>query len=146
MLDLLLRRHMGRRAMHPPSTRLAAALLFTILSAGTLCLPELTQPHATHSAAWLLTSYVFLTIGELLLVPLSLSLIDSLAPPRWRATYAGLYYLAIAAGSQLGSDLARLWGALAPARYFALVALIPLVAMLPLLRYRRALDRLQPAT
>jgi len=144
MLDLLLRRT-GQRAMHPPSTLLAAALLFTILSAGTLCLPELAQPQATHSAAWLLASYVFLTMGELLLVPLSLSLLDSLAPPRWRATYAGLYYLAIAVGSQLGSDLARLWGALAPARYFALVALIPLVAMLPLLRYRRALDRLQPA-
>lgn len=143
-LELLRGRMNRQRTSRRSSTTLAAALVFTTLSAGTLCLPGLAQPHPTaHSAAWLLASYVFLTIGELLLVPLSLSLVDSLAPPRWRATYAGIYYLAIAAGSQLGSDLARLWGALAPAGYFAVVALIPLVAMLLLLRFRRALDRLQ---
>lgn len=144
MLELSRRCMNSGRSSQRPSIALAIALLFTILSAGTLCLPELAQPAATqHSAAWLLASYVFLTMGELLLVPLSLSLVDSLAPPGWRATYAGIYYLAIAAGSQLGSDLARLWGTLAPAGYFGVVALIPLVAMLLLLRFRRAVDRLQ---
>ena len=144
MQEPLRRRLIGQRVSHRPSTALAAALLFAVLSAGMLCLPELAQPHVTpHSAAWLLASYLFLTLGELLLVPLSLSLIDSLAPPRWRATSSGIYYLAIAAGSQLGSDLARLWGSLGPAAYFAVVALIPLIAMLLLLRFRRALDRPQ---
>jgi dipeptide/tripeptide permease len=86
---------------------------------------------------------VLLTVSELLLVPLSLSLVESIAPPRRGATYTGIYYLGVAAGSQLGSDLARLWGALAAPLYFLLIALIPLVACGLLLALRQHIDSTQ---
>lgn len=125
-----------------PSTEIGVALVLTAMSFLLLVIPEVLQPEAArHHAGWLLGSYVFVTFAELLLLPLSLSLVEAIAPPRRVATYTGIYYLGVAAGSQLGSDAARLWGTIAAPLYFLLVACIPLVACGLLFVLRHYIDR-----
>jgi POT family proton-dependent oligopeptide transporter len=138
-----LRRWLGRAGLiKTASGELKLALLLASVSMLILVVPELrTQQQVRLSAVWLLASYGLLTCSELLIVPLSLSLIEALAPPHRRATYTGVWYLGVAAGSQLGSDVARAWGALSTPRYFLLVALIPLAAYALLLGVGRHLDR-----
>lgn len=48
--------------------------------------------------AWLLGHYLTMTLAELLLAPISLSLVSRLAPARWSGVMFGLWYAAAAVG------------------------------------------------
>lgn len=61
------------------------------------------------SPAWLTGCYVLLSVAELLLAPMSLSLITQLAPPGKSALMVGLWLAATASGNALASALGHLW-------------------------------------
>jgi proton-dependent oligopeptide transporter, POT family len=56
---------------------------------------------ATTSIFWLVVAYLFHTLGELCLSPVSLSYISKLVPSRMIALMFGIWYIAIAIGNKL---------------------------------------------
>lgn len=61
------------------------------------------------SAMWLVASYGIITIGELCLSPMGLSLVSKLSPPRLTALMMGGNFLAISIGNKLSGILASMW-------------------------------------
>lgn len=63
------------------------------------------------SAWWLIGTYGVITIGELCLSPMGLSLVSKLSPPRLTALLMGGWFLATSIGNKLSGVLAGLWEA-----------------------------------
>ena len=61
------------------------------------------------SAMWLVGSYAVITIGELFLSPMGLSLVSNLSPPRLTALMMGGWFLATSIGNKLSGVLASMW-------------------------------------
>lgn len=61
------------------------------------------------SPLWLIASYGVMTIGELFLSPMGLSLVSKLSPPRLTALMMGGWFLATSIGNKLSGVLATLW-------------------------------------
>lgn len=61
------------------------------------------------SALWLVAAYGVITIGELCLSPMGLSLVSKLSPPRLTALMMGGNFLAISIGNKLSGILASMW-------------------------------------
>jgi proton-dependent oligopeptide transporter, POT family len=58
---------------------------------------------------WLIASYGVITIGELFLSPMGLSLVSKISPPRLTALMMGGWFLATSIGNKLSGILASLW-------------------------------------
>jgi POT family proton-dependent oligopeptide transporter len=61
------------------------------------------------SAWWLIGAYGVITVGELLLSPMGLSMTSKLSPPRLTALMMGGWYLATSIGNKLSGVLAKNW-------------------------------------
>jgi len=61
------------------------------------------------SSWWLIASYGVITVGELCLSPMGLSLVSKLSPPRITALMMGGFFLAISVGNKLSGMLSGLW-------------------------------------
>ncbi|WP_155284643.1 peptide MFS transporter [Capnocytophaga felis] len=61
------------------------------------------------SALWLVAAYGIITLGELCLSPMGLSLVSKLSPPRITALMMGGFFLSTAIGNKLSGVLARMW-------------------------------------
>ena len=102
-----------RKRKKEPSTptKIAIGLVVTALSA----LVMVGAVHATNdlsmkaSSWWLIMSYGVITIGELCLSPMGLSLVSKLSPPRITALMMGGFFLAISVGNKLSGMLSSLW-------------------------------------
>lgn len=62
------------------------------------------------SPNWLITTYLVLTFGELLLSPMGISFVSKVAPPKLKGTMMGGWFVATAAGNLLVSIPGFLWG------------------------------------
>ncbi len=58
---------------------------------------------------WLIGSYFVITIGELCLSPMALSLVSKLSPPRLTALMMGGWFLSTSIGNKMSGVLAALW-------------------------------------
>jgi POT family proton-dependent oligopeptide transporter len=71
--------------------------------------------YATHNGTekgsmwWLVGCYGVVTVGELFLSPMALSLVSKLSPPRITALMMGGWFLSTSLGSKLSGVLASLW-------------------------------------
>lgn len=61
------------------------------------------------SALWLVVAYGVITIGELCLSPMGLSLVSKLSPPRLTALMMGGFFLSTSIGNKLSGVLAGMW-------------------------------------
>lgn len=61
------------------------------------------------SPLWLIACYGVITIGELFLSPMGLSLVSKLSPPRLTALMMGGFFLSTAIGNKLSGVLASMW-------------------------------------
>lgn len=103
---------MRRRKREPSTpTKIAIGLVITALSA----LVMVGAVFATNGMSlkagsmWLFASYGVITVGELCLSPMGLSLVSKLSPPRITALMMGGYSLAISVGNKLSGMLSSLW-------------------------------------
>lgn len=91
------------------------------------------------SAWWLIGTYGVITIGELCLSPMGLSLVSKLSPPRITALMMGGWFLSTSIGNKLSGVLASLWdGYEHKSNFFfvnCLVALAASVAILLMLKW-----------
>ena len=102
-----------RRKQKEPSTatKIAFGLLITALSV----LVMVGATYITNSGAekasvwWLMGTYGVVTIGELLLSPMGLSLVSKLSPVRITSLMMGGWFLATSIGNKLSGLLATMW-------------------------------------
>jgi POT family proton-dependent oligopeptide transporter len=73
------------------------------------------------SPLWFISSYAVITIGELFLSPMGLSLVSKLSPPRLTALMMGGWFLATSIGNKLSGVLSSLWDGYANKANFFLV-------------------------
>lgn len=102
-----------RRRKREPSTptKIAIGLVITALSALVMVGAVLATNGLSMKASsmWLIASYGVITIGELCLSPMGLSLVSKLSPPRITALMMGGFFLAISVGNKLSGMLSSLW-------------------------------------
>ncbi len=102
-----------RRRNKEPSTpaKIAWGLVITALST----LVMVTAVRMTHggeikaSPMWLVGTYGIITIGELFLSPMGLSLVSKLAPARVTGLMMGAWFLATAIGNKMSGVIGGLW-------------------------------------
>jgi POT family proton-dependent oligopeptide transporter len=104
---------MLRRRKKEPSTptKIAIGLLITALSALVMVGAVFATNDMTGKASawWLMASYGVITVGELCLSPMGLSLVSKLSPPRITALMMGGFFLAISVGNKMSGMLSSLW-------------------------------------
>ncbi len=61
------------------------------------------------SPLWLVGTYGVITVGELLLSPMGLSLVSKLSPPRLTALMMGGFFLSTSIGNKMSGVLASMW-------------------------------------
>lgn len=61
------------------------------------------------SPGWIISTYFVITIGELCLSPMGLSMVSKLSPPRMTAIMMGGWFLSTSIGNKLSGVLATMW-------------------------------------
>ncbi|BBD98790.1 MFS transporter [Sphingobium amiense] len=90
------------------------------------------------SAGWVLAYFLFLTVGELLTLPVGLSLIGTLSPVRIAAMLMGAWYIAKFLGSLLAGIMGSYWGQIPATIFFAVGMVSSLTAFTILLAMSRS--------
>ena len=104
---------MLRRKDKEPSTptKIVLGLFLSALS----CLVMVSAVYAGDNGAykvsplWLFAAYGIITVGELCLSPMGLSLVSKLSPPRITALMMGGFFLSTSIGNKLSGILASMW-------------------------------------
>lgn len=126
---------------------IAAAAMLVMVLAALASGPQ----GAKVSSLWVFCYFVLLTLGELFVIPVGLTLIESLAPVRFASMAMGAWYIAKFAGSLFAGLMGEYWLVIPPWIFFCLGMVSTLVsgaslyAMARVLRSRSflvpALDR-----
>ena len=102
-----------RRRNREPSTatKIAWGLFISALSALVMVAAVMASKNGAEKASvwWLIGSYGVITIGELFLSPMGLSLVSKLSPVRITSLMMGGWFLATSIGNKLSGVLATLW-------------------------------------
>ncbi len=123
----------GREPSTP--TKMALGMLLTGLSffilyrAATVGEASVTGPDPYDyqvSPLWLIASYGVVTLGELLLSPMGLSLVSKVAPPRLRGVMMGGWFVATAVGNKL-TAIGVYWTRWPHSRFFAMLGVMCVV-------------------
>lgn len=96
---------------------LVAALGFLVMLIGSMGLLSPTEQKVAVDAGnanfvspyWLISTYLVLTFGELLLSPIGISFVSKVAPPKYKGMMMGGWFAATAIGNYLTSIPALLW-------------------------------------
>ena len=113
---------MLRRKDKEPSTptKIVLGLFLSALS----CLVMVGAVYAGDNGAykvsplWLFAAYGIITVGELCLSPMGLSLVSKLSPPRITALMMGGFFLSTSIGNKLSGILASMWYSYEDKAYF----------------------------
>ena len=103
---------LNRRGIEPSTPKKIA---FGLLITGLSCFVMVGAVYASNngllksSAWWFISSYAVLTIGELFISPMGLSLVSKLSPPRLTSLMMGGWFLATAIGNKMSGLLSSLW-------------------------------------
>jgi proton-dependent oligopeptide transporter, POT family len=121
-----------RRKKKEPSTptKIFWGLFITALS--TLVMIAATiychQGAEKSSVWWLIGAYGVITVGELCLSPIGLSLVSKLSPPRLSALMMGGWFLSTSIGNKLSGVMASMWDTYQVKSWFFVVNLIVALA------------------
>ncbi len=102
-----------RRKKGPVSTpaKIGWGMVITALSAIVMIFAVIASKNGAvkASAAWLFGTYAVITVGELCLSPMGLSLVSKLSPPRITALMMGGWFLSTSIGNKLSGVLSGMW-------------------------------------
>ena len=88
---------------------------------------------------WLLGYFVVITIGELYLSPIGLSLVSKVAPARMVSMLMGLWLATSFAGNLIAGWLGSFWSSMDKTTFFLMIAGIALIASAVILAFNRPL-------
>jgi len=102
-----------RRRKKEPTTpwKIFFGLLITALSMVVMIAAAIYSGNGIEKSSmlWLIGSYAIITVGELCLSPMALSLVSKLSPQRLTALMMGGWFLAISLGVKFSGVLASMW-------------------------------------
>jgi POT family proton-dependent oligopeptide transporter len=102
-----------RRRKKEPSTpgKIGWGLLITATSTIVMIGAVLASQNGLEKSSpfWLISTYGIITVGELFLSPMGLSLVSKLSPPRITALMMGGWFLATSIGNKMSGVLSSLW-------------------------------------
>jgi POT family proton-dependent oligopeptide transporter len=135
-----------RRKKKEPTTaaKIAIGLVITALSALVMvgAVNSTDIEHAKVSSFWLVASYAVITLGELCLSPMGLSLVSKLSPPRITALMMGGFFLSTSVGNKLSGMLSGMWEKYEDkSHFFLLNCVLALLAGLLMFAMLRWLNR-----
>jgi len=119
-----------RRNKEPTTpTKIALGLLISGLSALVMYAAVKAGSNGAEKVSvwWLIASYGVITIGELFLSPMGLSIVSKLSPPRITALMMGGWFLSTSIGNKLSGVLASMWDTYEDKGNFFLVNLVLLI-------------------
>ena len=94
------------------------------------------------SVWWLIGFYLVLTMGELCISPVGLSLVTKLAPARHVGLFMGGWFLATAVAEKLAQVFGAYWGKMPPMNYFLIFVVMCAVGSLLMALLIRRLKRM----
>jgi POT family proton-dependent oligopeptide transporter len=128
LLTPLLIRHWGRQGKKGTTTLLLRRMsLGCVVASGSMLVMVVAALINARSgqpvgAWWVILYFVLLTIGELLVIPVGLTLVDLLSPAGFAATAMGAWYIAKFLGSLLAGVMGSYWGVIPASLFFGLGA------------------------
>ncbi len=135
---------LGKRGKEPSTpAKIGIGLLITALSMFVMVGAAIVSESGAikTSTAWLFGLYGVITVGELFLSPMGLSLVSKLSPKRIGAVMMGGWFLSTAIGNKLSGVLSGTWDLFDNKEYFFLtnmglvmIAVVGIFVMLPWLR------------
>lgn len=102
------------------------------------------------SALWLVGTYMVITVGELFLSPMGLSLVSKLSPVRITSLMMGGWFLSTSVGNKLSGVISGLWDSIDNKIYFFLInfagAMIAAIAIFMMIKWlKRVVEEQQAA-
>jgi proton-dependent oligopeptide transporter, POT family len=135
---------LGRRGKEPSTpAKIGLGLFITALSTLVMVGAVVASDNGAMKSAgwWLIGTYGVITVGELCLSPMGLSLVSKLSPQRITALMMGGWFLSTSIGNKLSGVIASLWDAIDNKSYFFLInfagAMIAALAIFAMLKWLR---------
>ena len=138
---------LAKRGFRPSLlARIRLGLLFGVVAYVVMIGAALLQRRGQElvSAWWLVTCFVALTLGELLVYPVSMALVTRLAPTTATAAAMGLWMAALAGGQWLAGEIAAHWAMWSHAAFFTVLAALAVAAACVLALAARSIRRAVP--
>ncbi len=137
---------MASKGTEPTSpAKFAFGLIFVGAGFAILLPPAMSEPGTLVSPMWLTATYLLHTIGELVLSPVGLSAMTTLAPARIAGLMMGVWFLATAVGNFIGGRVAGFYESFALPSLFGAVAAFAIVAGVILLAFVPSMRKLTRA-
>lgn len=136
---------LGKRGLEPSTpAKMAIGMTLTGISFLTLYAAAISGGDTGKvSPWWLICSYFIISLGELMLSPMGLSLVSKVAPERMRGLMMGGWFVATAIGNKL-TMIGVYWTVWSHSRFFLTLAVMALVMAFVLLILLRPLKRAMP--
>lgn len=136
---------MLRKRGKEPSTpgKIGIGMVITALSTVVMMIAVLSTDNGTLKGTpmWLIVNYAVITVGELCLSPMGLSLVSKLSPKRVAGLMMGGWFVATALGNKLSGVLSGLWNSIDNKIFFFLInftgAMIGALMLFILLKWLR---------
>lgn len=139
-------RRLERRGLEP-STPAKMAVGMLLVSCSFLIMAQAARSGGDTgrvSPWWLISAYAVITLGELMLSPMGLSLVSKVAPPRLRGLLMGGWFAATSIGSYLVGTIGVHWTDWPHTKFFLVVALLAAAVAVFLLTVLKPLERAMP--
>lgn len=130
----------GARGREPSTLAKMALGCFGVAAANlVLAAGALSAGAEKASWLWLLAYFVVVTVGELYLSPIGLSLVSKASPARFVSMMMGAWLMTSFAGNLLAGYLGSLWSTMEQPAFFAMIAAIAAIAGVAIALFRRPL-------
>lgn len=93
------------------------------------------------SPNWLVSTYLILTFGELLLSPMGISFVSKVAPPKYKGLMMGGWFVATAVGNMLVSIPGFLWGNVSLEAVWGILVVLCLLSFLFIFSIMKKLEK-----
>jgi POT family proton-dependent oligopeptide transporter len=130
----------ARRGTEPSTlTKMALGCFACAAAYAILALAAAYVGPAKASWLWLFAYFAVITLGELYLSPIGLSLVSKVAPARYLSMMMGVWLATSFVGNLLAGYLASLWSTMEKPTFFVMIAAIAAVAGVTILLFNRPL-------
>jgi len=125
-----------------PSTPAKFVWGLMLLAGGFVIISLAASQEKTVGIWWLTGTYLFMTLGELCISPVGLSLVTKLSPVKYLSTLMGVWFIANFISNRLAGVYAGLYDKMAHTNFFAILVATSVFAALTLFIFKKYIKRL----
>ena len=130
----------AKKGKEPTSvTKMAIGCVFLAAAFGIMILAALSVGQGKGTVLWLVVTTLVLTIGELYLSPIGLSLVTKVAPARIVSMMMGMWFLSSAIGNYLSGYLGTFYDSMPRESFFGLMAILSIGAAISMALFNKPL-------